>query len=408
MDRETLSIVITGHVDHGKSTLIGRLLLETGSLPKEKLAEIKKISNALGKDTEIAYLIDQFKEERSKDMTIDTTQIFFKTRKRDYVIIDCPGHLELIKNMITGATLAETAILIIDCAEGIMEQTKRHAYIIAMIGIRNIIVVINKMDLVNYSQEKFIEIKSAINTLFQTLDMKPYFIVPISAKDGVNITKKCSKLNWYNGPSFLKALDMLKPSREKTSRSLRLPVQDVYDIEKKRVLVGKILSGSLVKGKEILVLPGSAKAKIADIKIFGKKPKKASNGENIGITLDRDIDVKRGCVIVDKESTSRLENRFQGHIFWMSEKPLEINRPFNIRCATQEVKCIAEKIERKINSSTLEMISDNPDKVGLNESAKVSFKTDRPIVIEEFSRLKELGRFVIEGDSALLGAGIII
>ncbi|MDP8296744.1 MAG: GTP-binding protein [Candidatus Orphnella occulta] len=407
MDRETLSIVITGHVDHGKSTLIGRLLLETGSLPKEKLVEIKKISDKLGKETEIAYLIDQFKEERIKDMTIDTTQIFFKTRKRDYIIIDCPGHLELIKNMITGATLAETAILIIDCTEGIMEQTRRHAYIISMIGIRNVIVVINKMDLVNYNQKKFIEIETAINAFLKTLDMEPCFILPISAKDGVNITKKCSKLNWYNGPSFLKALDMLKPSREKANRSLRLPVQDVYDIEKKRVLVGKILSGSLVKGKEILVLPGFAKAKIADIKIFGKKPKKVSNRENIGVTLDRDIDVKRGFVIVDKESANRLEDRFQCNIFWMSKKPLEINKPFSIRCATQEVNCIAEKIERKINSSTLEIVYDNPDKVGLNESAKVSFKTERPIVIEEFSRLKELGRFVIEGDSTLLGAGII-
>jgi len=167
------------------------------------------------------------------------------------------------------------------------------------------------------------------------------------------------------------------------------------------------LSGSLVKGKEILVLPSSAKAKIADIKIFGKKPKKASSGENIGLILDRDVDAKRGCVIVNKESANRLEDRFQGNIFWMSKKPLEMNKPFRIRCATQETNCIAEKIGRKINSSTLEIVSDNPDKVGLNESAKVSFKTDRPIVTEEFCRLKELGRFVIERDSTLLGAGII-
>ncbi len=407
MNRETLSIVITGHVDHGKSTLIGRLLLETGSLPKEKLAEIKKVSNTLGKDTEIAYLIDQFKEERSKDMTIDTTQIFFKTRKRDYVIIDSPGHLELIKNMITGATLAQTAILIVDCAEGIMEQTRRHAYIIAMIGIQNVIVVINKMDLVNYSQKQFIKVKAGINNFFQGLSITPCFIIPISAKEGVNITKKHSKLNWYKGPSFLKALDTLKPTHKKTSSSLRMPVQDAYEINGERVLAGKILSGSLVAGKEVLVLPLSYKAKIVNIKIFGRKPRRASVGENIGVTLDKDLNIKRGCVIVDKEGTNRLEDRFRGNIFWMSEKPLEINKPFSIRCATQEVSCIVEKIEKKVNSSTFEIVSDNPDKVGLNESAEVSFKTDRPIVIEKFNTLEELGRFVIERDSALLGAGII-
>ena len=409
MDRETLSIVITGHVDHGKSTLIGRLLLETKSLPREKLAEIRKLSATLGKDTEIAYLTDQFKEERSREMTIDTTQIFFKTRKRDYVIIDSPGHLELIKNMITGATLAETAILIVDATEGIMEQTRRHAYIIAMIGIKNIIITINKMDMVNYNQKRFEDISDEIKQFFTALGLITSFIIPISAKEGINISKKTPLLEWYKGPSFLRALDMLKPTPEKTGKHLRFPVQDTYKIDGEQVLVGKILSGSFVKGKDVIILPGPEKAKIQSLKIFNKTPKIASAGENIGIALDRKTKIKRGYVLVDDIDKAHLVNSFQGNIFWMSEKPLEVNKAFKMRCSTQEVDCVAEKIETKIDSSTFEIIPENKSQVKLNESARVIFKTEKPIVIEEFNTLKELGRFVIEDkNSALLGAGIII
>jgi len=407
MKKDFLSIVITGHVDHGKSTLIGRLLLETGSLPKEKIEEIKKISRQLGKDTEMAYLTDQLEEERRQNMTIDTTQIFFKSRKRNYVIIDSPGHLELIKNMITGSSLAQAAILIVDTAEGVKEQTRRHAYIISMLGITNVIAVLNKMDLVNYSREKFKAISGEIEKFFKTLDIKPSFIIPISAKEGVNISKNHSRLAWYKGPTFLEALDSLKTPAKAARKFLRFPVQDIYGAGGKKIMVGKILSGTLSKGEEIKLLPSYSEARVSAIEIFGKTPSKAKAGENIGIVLDKDLAVKRGDVFIDKRNSAGLTGRFKGDIFWMSSAPLEINKPLNLRLATQEVKCVAEKIEERIDSSTFQTIEENAKQVRINESAVVIFKTDRPLVIEKFSEVEELGRFVLERDSNLVGAGII-
>lgn len=234
MRRETVKIVIVGHVDHGKSTLIGRLLLDTNSLPKERIAEIKKISKELGKDTELAFLTDQLKEERERGITIDTTQIFFKTRRKNFVIIDALGHLEFLKNMITGATQAEAAVLIIDAKEGIMEQTRRHLYIIQLIGIKQVIVVLNKMDLVKYNREIFNRIKQELSIFLEQMDIKTAIIIPISAKKNDNISRKSFRTNWFRGPRLLEALDSLKIEVQDIDKPLILPVQDVYKVDAKQ------------------------------------------------------------------------------------------------------------------------------------------------------------------------------
>jgi len=407
--KETVKIVIIGHVDHGKSTLIGRLLLETNSLPKGKIEEIKKISRTLGKDTELAYLADQLREERVRSATIDTTQIFFKTRKKKFVIIDTPGHVEFLKNMITGASLAQAAVLVVDANEGVMEQTRRHAFIASMLGIDKIVIAFNKMDIVGYEEKIFDKVKNELSIFLEDLDVRPLFMVPVSAREGVNISRRSQKTIWYKGPSLTEALESLKSDREAVKKPLRFPVQDIYEIGREKIIVGKVASGVIKKRQGVIFLPSFKGAKIKDIRIFKKYGKrKASSGENIGLVLDRSFPVKRGEVIIQADDPRKSVNSFKGNIFWMSEEPLRVNKTITLRCATQEVECIAEKIEKRINTSTFDLIEKDAIELKLNEAGVVVFRTEKPVVIEKFSFIEELGRFVIERGYDLQGAGVIL
>lgn len=408
MAKENLKIVIVGHVDHGKSTLIGRLLLDTHSLPEEKLREIKKISAELGKESGLAFLTDHLKEEREQDMTIDTTQIFFKSRERNYVIIDSPGHVEFLKNMLTGATLAEAAVLIVDTAAGIEEQTRRHVYLLGMLGIKNIIVLFNKMDLTGFKEERFQEVKEDLLRFLASLKLKPLFLIPASAREGENIYKKSVLMSWYKGPCLLEALDSLEPEEKREKRlPLRFAIQDIYEIDGERIAVGKVLSGTLKRGEAVKLFPSLKDAAIKQIKIFPKKVRAAAAGQNIGVILDDPSLAKRGEVISDTNSPCSMFERFRADIFWMSEVPLEINKPFTFRCATQEVTCIVEKIEKRIDSSTLEILEEDAGQLQLNEAGLVVFKTESPVVLEKFAFLADVGRFVLEKNFNLCGAGII-
>ena len=244
-DEQSLKFVIVGHVDHGKSTLIGRLLYDTNSLPPDKMEEIRKTSQDLGRDTEFAYLLDHLEEERRQGITIDTTQVFFKTDKREYVIIDAPGHVEFVKNMITGASQAEAAILIIDAKEGIQEQTKRHATILSMLGIEQVIVLINKVDLIDFSEEKYTELKSRLEKFLTTLNITPKLYIPISALKGDNIANKSTNMPWYKGPTMLEGLNHLKNKIAEENQPLIFPVQDIYKVDDKRVIVGRVETGEI-------------------------------------------------------------------------------------------------------------------------------------------------------------------
>jgi len=405
--KDTLKIVIVGHVDHGKSTLIGRLLYDTNSLPREKIAEIKKISKELGKDTELAYLTDQLREERERNVTIDTTQIFFKTRKRDYVIIDAPGHVEFLKNMISGASLAEAAVLIIDAKEGVMEQTRRHSYIISMLGIDKVILVVNKMDLIDYKEERFDEVSSELLKFLEDVEVKPSFVIPVSAREGANISTKSRKMRWYRGPTFLDALDSFRLTKRGAGEDLRFPIQDIYEVDADRIIVGRVASGKIEQGQKVVLLPSARDATIKAIKVFQEERTTASKGESIGLTLEEPLPVNRGEVVVQKENPPAPVNQFKGNVFWMSPEPLQVNRRIILRCATQEVGCVAEKIEKRIDSSTLELIEEDAKGLRLNEAGIVIFRTEKPIVVEKFPFVEELGRFVIEHEYNLQGAGII-
>ncbi len=235
---QALKFVIVGHVDHGKSTLIGRLLYDTGSVSPDRLEDIKKTSKEQGKEIEFAYLLDHLEEERQQGITIDTTQAFFKSQKRRYVIIDAPGHVEFVKNMITGASQAEAGVLIVDAKEGIREQTKRHAYILSMLGLKNVMVVFNKMDLVGFKEEAFNVLMKDTKDIMDSINISVKLYIPISAIKGDNVAQRSKNTKWYKGPTILESLDLLEGKVFQQKKSLIFPIQDVYKIESKRIAVG--------------------------------------------------------------------------------------------------------------------------------------------------------------------------
>jgi sulfate adenylyltransferase large subunit len=408
LKKEALRLVIAGHVDHGKSTLIGRILLDTHCLPKDKLIELQKISKELGKETQLAFLVDQLKEEREQEKTIDTTQTFFKTAKRSYVIIDSPGHKEFIKNMITAASYAHAAVLIIAADEGVLEQTRRHAYLIKMLGIESVVTVINKMDIINYDEQRFNALKSDIQGFLDRVDLKTLCHIPVSAKDGVNISAKSKLLRWDKGPTLLKALESIKIGVKDSGKPLRFPVQDIYKDGPRNMVVGRVESGTIKKGEKIISLPSNVQTKVSQVVSFGKRLKfKANPGENIGLILDSPSGIKRGEVLVDGDSSVPLTDRFKANVFWLSSQPLEIGKGVTLRCTTQEARGEAECIEHRMNSSTLDIIEENAGKMEMNEAATVVFKTDKPVLVEKFSFIEPLGRFIIERDHVIQGVGTI-
>ncbi len=404
---DVLSFVIVGHIDHGKSTLIGRLLYDTESLPPDKIEEIKKASSGQGRQTEFAYLLDHLEEERKQGITIDTTQVFFKTPKRRYVIIDAPGHVEFVKNMITGASQAEAAILIIDVAEGVKEQTKRHSYMLSLLGLNQVIVVLNKMDLVDFSQDSFNTVKNDVQQWLKSINVEPSIYIPISAIKGDNVTNKSENLTWYDGQTFLESLDTLqnKPSAE--DKPLLFPVQDVYKIEDKRINVGRVEAGVITEGEEIKILPTEQVTKVNSIEKFLENADKAVASECIGITTVDSVFLDRGNIVCLPGSEPTLTDRISASIFWMAKRDFTTEQKLTMRCATQETSCKIETINKKINSATLEVIAEDDNVLKNLEVAEVVIKSKKPMAIKNFNDVQELGRFVLVQDENVCAGGII-
>jgi len=407
MLKKTKKIVIAGHVDHGKSTLIGRLLLDTNSLPAARLSEIEKIARESGKDLELAFLVDQLKEERRRKMTIDTTQTNFKWKEKNYTLIDAPGHKELIKNMLTGASMAESAILIIDAQQGLKEQTRRHAYLIKMLGIKQLIVVLNKMDLLDYRFKDFKKLNARLLSFLKALGIRPYCVIPLSAKEGENIVSLSKRMPWYRGEFLLQALDNMQPAQKEGKKPLRFCVQDTYQSGKEKIILGKVLSGSIKKNQRAVVMPSFKKIKIKAIRVYKEKRARAAAGESIGLIIRPALHIRRGGIISHPASPLMPRHKFNSRIFWLSAKPLRTQRHAFLRILAQEACCSVEKITQRINSTTLAMLAKESKELRLNEVAQVSWETKQPLLMENFSFIEELGRFVVESKNSLLGIGII-
>jgi sulfate adenylyltransferase subunit 1 len=406
---DNLRFVMVGHVDHGKSTLIGRLLYDTESLPPDKLEEIKIASEEQGKDVEFAYVMDHLEEERSRSITIDTAQTFFRTPEREYVIIDAPGHKEFLKNMITGASQAEAAVLIVDAAEGVREQTQRHAFMIDMLGLEQLIVVVNKMDSIDFSEEKFDEVKKNIIEFLAKVNLRPNYVIPISAKKGDNVSNRSKNMDWYEGVTFLEALISFVNLPSALAKPMRFPVQLIHEVGGEKVVMGRVEAGILEKGREIIILPAGNKALVENIMEYERDGKNSAEaGESTGIVLSgSEVPPERGDVINYPGEEPPVTDRFKASVFWMSPIPFSIDEDILLRIATGEVTCKVEEITERINSSTLEVLEENASVLNNTEAGEVIIRTISPVVVESFYKTKELGRFVLVRGNDVVAGGII-
>ena len=403
-----LRVVFVGHVDHGKSTLIGRILHDTGSLPEGKIEEIKKACAAEGMEFEFAFLLDALLEEQKQNVTIDTTEISFRTARRRYAIIDAPGHKEFLKNMITGASRADAAILVIGADEGVREQSRRHAYLLSMLGIRQVIVVVNKMDLVDYSEKRFREIEQEYRKFLGELGLDARTFIPASAKEGENVVRGSMGMKWYCAASVLEALDLLEPRGRDVDLPLRFCVQDVYRFDGRRIIAGRIETGTLRAGDQLVFSPANKSSVVATIEGWNVQENgPAIAGDSIGITLSEQIFVERGYVASHENETPIEANRFHADLFWIVREPLRVGHLYNLRLATQDVKCEVVSIERVTDSSTLESKGDGREQLERNEIGRLTIQTRGRLVIDNHDRIPNLGRFVIIDDGQICGGGTI-
>jgi bifunctional enzyme CysN/CysC len=405
---QSIKVVFVGHVDHGKSTLIGRILHDTDSLPEGKIDMVKKACAAEGMEFEFAFVLDALLEEQKQNVTIDTTQIPFRTARRNYVIIDAPGHKEFLKNMITGASRADAAILVIAANEGVREQSRRHAYLLSLLGIKQLIVVINKMDLAEFSEKRFLEVESEYRKFLVDLSLEARAFIPAAARQGENVASRSEKMAWYRGPTVLEAFDLLEPQKADVDLPLRFCVQDVYRFDERRIVAGRIETGTLRVGDELVFSPANKSSVVASIERWNAPPEGAAvAGDSIGITLSEQIFIERGYVASHETDTPIETNRFHADLFWIVREPLRVGRPYNLRLATQEVKCQIVSIEQVMNSSTLETKIDKREQLERNEVGRLTIETRGPLVIDNHDRIPNLGRFVIVDDDEIYGGGTI-
>lgn len=407
--RETrqLRIVIVGHVDHGKSTLVGRLIYETGSLPEGKYEAIKAMSERRGMPFEWAFLMDAIQAERDQGITIDTTQIWFKTQKRPYVIIDAPGHKEFLKNMVTGAASSEAALLLIDAAEGVQEQSRRHGYLLSLLGVKQVAVLVNKMDLVGYSADRFGQVAEDYRAYLRGLGVTPSCIIPISAREGDNIVEHAGTMPWYQGPTVLQALDGFEYKELPTERPLRMPVQDVYKFDQRRIIAGRIESGRLEVGDEVIFSPSNKTAKIKSIEAWHvpEVPEEASAGQSIGVTLTEQIFVERGEVMSHLDRAPIESNVFKAKLFWLGHNPLRIGNGYTLKLGTLEAPVAVEAIDHVIDTSDL---STKPaERIERNGAGEVVLRTKRMLALDEHEQNPITGRFVLVENYLPVGGGIV-
>lgn len=412
MKKEDMNIVIVGHVDHGKSTLMGRLLADTDSLPEGKLEQVKETCRRNSKPFEYAFLLDALKDEQSQGITIDTARCFFKTEKRDYIILDAPGHIEFLKNMITGASRAEAALLMIDAKEGVQENSRRHAYMLSMLGINQIAVVINKMDLVDYDQAVFESVKAEYLEFLKQINITPKFVLPVSSFMGENIVKKSDKMPWYDGMCILEVLDAFECEEDKENQPFRMPVQDVYKFTRngddRRIIAGTIETGRIQAGQEVIFYPSGKRSHIKNIEVFNADPIEVGKPNMaIGFTMVEQIYITRGELMsIAGEPAPQTGSRIAANIFWLGKKDLVPGKVYYLKIGAEKVKMELECVKGVINSSNLSS-TEEKNAVGRNEVAECILRTDKPIAFDLVSDIAGTSRFVIVDNYEIAGGGII-
>ena len=404
-----LQVVFVGHVDHGKSTLLGRLYADTDSRPVGHLEKVQDICAKQGKVFEYAFLFDAFLEEQEQGITIDTARTFFSWESRQYIIIDAPGHKEFLKNMISGAARAEAAVLIIDAAEGVQEQSRRHGYMLSLLGIRQVVVVVNKMDLVGYDEGVYRSIEREYRDFLRDLHLEPQRFIPASARNGDNVARKSGQMPWYQGPTLLESLGLFAKLPGRSDLPLRFPVQDVYKFDARRIIAGRVEAGELRVGDTLVFSPSNKSALVKSIEAFNvpNLPSALSAGRSCGFTLDEQIFVERGEIASLRESPPEVSDCFRANIFWMGTAPLEMKRKYRLRLATCEVEMELEAIIGIIDASSLGAVAAKT-RIERDDVAEVLIRTKTPIAFDRYVDCNVTGRFVIIDRYDIWGGGIIM
>jgi len=410
MSLPKINLVIIGHKDHGKSTLIGRLLYDSKVIPEQKLQEIRdELEKSGKKEFRFAFLLDSFKEEREGGLTMDIMQTPFKTKKHLYTIIDCPGHREFIKNMITGASQADATILVVSAREGIEDQTREHTFLTKMLGINQLVIAMNKMDEVGYDQTRFAEFSKELRHVMMVLGYNDAPIIPVSALSGENVLKKSRKMHWYNGLTLVETLDKkFSPVTLPTGKPMRGWVQDVYDLDTGRIVVCKIVSGILETGKEIVFQPTRQKGLVKKIEMFGKDVRKAEPGDSVGVVVDGIKDIERGEVISYSEDPVQPVREFVAEIIVLADLEIRNRDVLTIRLGTAEKKCEVQTILEKMDAVSFASQEKFPALLRGGDVGKIRFAALEPVCLEKYSEIPQLGRFVVEGKKGTAGAGLVL
>jgi bifunctional enzyme CysN/CysC len=411
--REQMNIVVVGHVDHGKSTVIGRLLADTGSLPQGKLEQVKALCERNARPFEYAFLLDALKDEQAQGITIDTARCFFNTEKRDYIIIDAPGHVEFLKNMVSGAARAEAALLVIDAHEGIAENSKRHGYLVSMLGIRQVIVLVNKMDLIGFDQSMYDAIVSEYRSFLGKLGLTQIAFVPLSAREGENLVRASDALPWYQGGSVLQIVEGLTKQADEAQKPFRFPVQDIYKFtesgDERRIVAGTVESGRICVGDEVVFFPSGKRSIIRSIEEFNA-PSRASVscGQATGFTLRDELYLKRGEIMCKRtEPQPYVSERFRANVFWMGNAPLIKGKKYKLKIGTSKILVRLVEVISSIDATELSSIA-GKQQVDRHDVAECVFETLKPIAFDTVGHIAATSRFVLVDNYDIAGGGIII
>lgn len=413
--KSLLRFTTAGSVDDGKSTLIGRLLYDSKSIFEDQMDHIVQSSKRLGREEiDLSLLTDGLRAEREQGITIDVAYRYFATPARKFIIADTPGHIQYTRNMVTGASTVDLAVILVDARKGVLEQTLRHSYIASLLDIRHIVFCINKMDMVNYSEAVFNEIKSNLGRISEKLEIEDPQYIPISAKYGDNVVDPSEKMSWYTGKTFLHFIETVQIKRDKNSDNPRFPVQTIIRPQSDehhdyRGYAGRVAGGTFNCGDEIVVLPSLLKSKIRSIDVFEKNLKTATAGDSVTITLEDHIDVSRGDLIVKADNMPQAGQDITLMACWFNEKPLQVNGRYIVRNYSNDAGCIIKSVDFKVNINTLQKETSDIE-VKMNEIAEISIRTSRPLFYDSYKKNNITGSLILvdEGSNETVAAGMIL
>jgi sulfate adenylyltransferase subunit 1 len=411
LEMDLLRFTTAGSVDDGKSTLIGRLLYDSKSIFEDQMEAIQQASERAGDEhVNLALLTDGLRAEREQGITIDVAYRYFATPKRKFIIADTPGHIQYTRNMVTGASTANLAIILVDARHGIVEQTSRHAFIASLLGIPHIIFCINKMDLVDYNQERYNELVADLRAFSSKLEVTDVRFIPVSALFGDNVVDRSEKMTWYDGPTLLYTLESVHISGDHNQIDCRFPVQHVIRPQTAehhdfRGYAGRIAGGVFKPGDDVMVLPSGFTTKIKAIETMDGKLDKAFAPMSVCMTLEDEIDISRGDMIVRENNKPDVEQDVEVMVCWMTERPLTARSKFAIKHTSRDVRCIVKEIKYKVDINTLHRMEGETE-IGMNDIARVSLRTTAPLFSDRYSRNRVTGSLILvdEATNETVGA----